>query len=50
MLQLYSCPKRTTTYFCNEFIARLKRGRLFDSNNKIPRKLEQVIKMVKSRL
>ncbi|KAJ0586933.1 hypothetical protein HanIR_Chr04g0157401 [Helianthus annuus] len=37
-------------HVCNESIACLKRGRLVDSNNKIPRKLEQLIKMVKSRL
>ncbi|MFS7952136.1 hypothetical protein Hanom_Chr07g00603361 [Helianthus anomalus] len=37
-------------HICDGSIARLMRGRLIDSNNKIPRKLEQVIKMVKSRL
>ncbi|KAJ0948313.1 hypothetical protein HanRHA438_Chr01g0025731 [Helianthus annuus] len=37
------------SHVSNKSIARLKRGRPVDSNNKIPRKLEQLIKMVKSR-
>ncbi|KAJ0836206.1 hypothetical protein HanRHA438_Chr16g0764311 [Helianthus annuus] len=45
-----SVPEGQSPHFCNESIARLKRGRPVDSNNKIPQKLEQLIKMVKSRL
>ncbi|KAJ0433312.1 hypothetical protein HanIR_Chr17g0868871 [Helianthus annuus] len=44
-----SVPKGQS-HICDGSIARLMRGRLIDSNNKIPRKLEQVIKMVKSGL
>ncbi|KAJ0493092.1 hypothetical protein HanIR_Chr12g0582161 [Helianthus annuus] len=45
-----SVPEGQSQHVCNESIARLKRGRPVDSNNKIPRKLEQLIKMAKSRL
>ena len=45
-----SVPEGQSPHFCNESIACLKRGRPVDSNSKIPQKLEQLIKMVKSGL